>query len=289
MILIGIPLIILLVLLWQLVPRLEGQAPAVTVLGFKSAVGAAADFTLVASDDQSGLRKVWAALLVDGQEHVLTTYEPAETETAPPAEKRLAISIEPAKMHLPDGPAVLRIGAWDHSWRNWGQGNHTYIEKRVTIDTRPPAVEVISRQHYLNPGGAALAVYRVPEDGVRHGVQVGQDFFPGYSGAFADPHLCLAFFALTHDQDRDVPVNIRAEDAAGNITKAGFYYHVKSKTFPDDRLTISDSFLRRKMPEFSGVSGDSPVDKFIRINSEMRRENNATIRSLCRQTEAKLL
>ena len=289
LILIGVPLILLLVLLWQLLPRLEGQAPAVTFLGFNSAVGAAADFTLVVSDDQSGLRKVWAALLVDGQEHVLTTYESAETETAPSVEKRLTVSIEPARMHVPDGPAVLRVGAWDHSWRNWGQGNHTYIEKPVTIDTRPPAVEVISRQHYINPGGAALAVYRVPEAGVRHGVQVGQDFFPGYAGAFSDPHICLAFFALAQNQDRDVPVYVRAEDAAGNVAKAGFYYHVKTKTFQEDRLAISNSFLRRKMPEFSGVTGESPLDKFIRINSEMRRENNATIRSLCRQTEAGLL
>lgn len=283
--LVGLALVILLVILWQLLPRLEGQPPEVNLSGFNSALGVSADFSLTVSDDKNNIRKVWVALLADGQEHVLTTYDQSQSEARPSAEKRFEVTIEPAKMHLSDGPAILRIAAWDNSWRNWGKGNQVYLEKEVVIDTRPPEVEIISRHHYINPGGAGLAVYRVKEPDVRHGVQVGDDFFPGYAGAFEDEHICLAFFALAHDQDRDKPFYVRAVDRAGNASRAGLYYRIRSESFQEDRLRITDSFLRRKMPEFSEFSDLSPLDKFIRINSEMRQKNNQKVQSLCRETD----
>ncbi|MDX9818596.1 MAG: M23 family metallopeptidase, partial [Desulfococcus multivorans] len=70
---------------------------------------------------------------------------------------------------------------------------------------------------------------------------------------------------------------ISAADRAGNISKAGFYHHIRSKTFKTDLIQLSDNFLAQKMPEFDDslfkTPPTSPVDKFLAINREIRSAN----------------
>ncbi len=286
--LVGILILILGVVFWQMLPRLEGGEPTVAFEGFNAHMGVSSDFSLVVTDKESGLRKVWVALLADGREQVLKTYECGETKGGAVFKKRFEITVEPAKLHIAEGSAVLRIAAWDDSWRGWGKGNRQYIEKQVTIDTTQPEVEMISRQHYISRGGACVAVYRLTEPEITHGVQVGDDFFPGHAGALGDPHICLAFFAVSHDQKKNVPIFVKAVDRAGNTTQVGSYFSIKSKVFKEDEIRISDAFLQRKMPEFTGVlpEASSLIDKFIHINSDLREKNNDRIRALCRHSES---
>ncbi|ABW66322.1 peptidase M23B [Desulfosudis oleivorans Hxd3] len=266
-------------------PRLEGKAPVVAFSDFNPAIGTSSSFTVSVSDDKSGLRHVWMALLVDGREVVLAD----ESYTAPVSEKDFNLTIEPGAMDLPDGPALLRISVTDNAARNWLKGNLTYLEQAVTIDTRKPDVSVISRQHYVNQGGAGLVVYRVAEPGTTHGVLVGDNFFPGHQGVFSDKTLCLALFAVDHRQGKDTPLLVSATDAAGNTAKTGFYYLIKPKTFPKDVLTISDTFLNLKMPEFDlPEEPASLLDKFVTINSAERKRNVEKIVSLCRTSDSAL-
>jgi hypothetical protein len=191
------------------------------------------------------------------------------------------IVLEPKKIGISDGEAVLKISVRDYSWRNWWKGNIAYIEKTIGIDTHPAQIEVLSQAHNVTQGGAGLIVYRLSETCPKSGVVVGDNYFPGMSGYFQDPLMMLCLFALRHDQDVDTPMSLEAVDAAGNQSKSGFYHHIRKGQFKTDRIDITDSFLNWKLPEFDMAGGEgadgTPVEKFLKINREMRADNYDTI------------
>jgi murein DD-endopeptidase MepM/ murein hydrolase activator NlpD len=188
-----------------------------------------------------------------------------------------------------EGEALLRTGVWDFSYRGWLSGNQTYEERKVLIDTRPPVIEVLSRAHNLNQGGSGLVVYRVSEPSPVSGIHVGESFFPGRAGFSEDDNLYLAFFPFAYSEDPGAEIWLTAEDRAGNRGQAGLEYHVNAKRFKNDQIALSDSFLKRKLPEFSRFldawPSAAPIDQFLKVNHELRRENHETLKEACRQSD----
>jgi murein DD-endopeptidase MepM/ murein hydrolase activator NlpD len=280
---------------WFLWGRLEREKPAINLNLHSLHLGKVQELTLAVSDSKSGLRKLWVGLLKDGQDTVL--YD----EKFPSAgffkggkvhETSVKIQIEPAVLGLADGEAILRTVVSDYSWRDWWKGNKTYTEKKVVIDTRPPEIEVLSRAHNINRGGAGLVIFRTSETCSQGGVQVGDSFYPGHTGFFNDPNVYLAFIALGYQQDTDTVISLNVADLAGNQTKSGLNYHLRRKVFRRDRLNITDGFLKKKMPNFSSqISQDtnsSLVDKFLKINRDLREANYRKVVEVCRNTGSKM-
>jgi murein DD-endopeptidase MepM/ murein hydrolase activator NlpD len=275
--------------------KLEGTGPAVSMEGLDAAVRAAHDLRLNVSDPESGIRSVNISLVQGEKTAVLFDESYPAINFIVGGEvfdKSLAVTIEPKKQGLSDGDALLRLIANDYSWRNWWQGNRTVIERPVRIDFRPPRVEVLSRQHNINQGGAGLVVYKLSEACPEHGVQVGDNFFQGYALA-GDPEGRLAcLFALDYRQGKGTEVFLSAKDSAGNQSKAGFYHHIRAKKFKKDLIRLSDGFLARKMPEFeyslSGTPPATPVDKFLSVNQDLRRANAEAFQKMTRDSEGTL-
>ncbi len=283
--LILILMIVVIVAVWSF-PRLEKEAPTIVFDGLTPAMGVLSEFSVRVADQKSGLKNVSVTLLADGKDHVLADFTGAGAGAQAVRSRQFDIRLEPKKMGVPDGKVLLRVLAQDYSWTGFLKGNRTYLEREVVIDTEKPEVEVLSRQHYINQGGAGLVIYRIFEPDMVHGVMVGDHFFPGYAGQFADKNICLAFFAVAYDQPADTRLLVSVTDQAGNTARAGFYYLIKAKSFAKDRITIPDSFLNAKMPEFDvSQAGAQGIDKFKMINSKMRASNNETIRSLCRRSD----
>ena len=288
-------LIIVVPAAWFLMTRLEGDAPKVEIDLLSLYLGRSQDISISVSDADSGLRQLWVGLLKDGKEIVL--YD----ETFPSAgffkggtanEASAKIPVAPLDLGFSDGDATLRLVVRDYSWRDWWKGNKTYVEKPVVIDTRAPGIEVFTNAHNINQGGAGLIIFRTSETCSQSGVQVGNNFFPGYAGHFKDPNIYLAFFALGYEQGRDTPIHLTAVDQAGNQGKSGFNYHIRRKKFRKDRINISDGFLNKKLPEFdSFLARDSKmpaVDRFLAINRGLRQANYQKIVEVCRNTDNKL-
>ena len=285
--------ILLVPVLWLLLVRLEGQKP---VIGFELAspyIGKSNEFSVSLEDKKSGLRKIWIAVIKNGKEVVLVD------EALPSAgilsggevkNKTLNITFEPAKFEFTDGKAIIRLAVWDYSWRGWWKGNQVYIEENLIIDTRPPEIEVISRAHNVTQGGAGLVIYRISEDSHQSGVQVGDNFFPGHAGFFKDPRIQLAFIGLAYQQGRGTQIRVKAVDKAGNEAKAGINHHIRKKTFKNDKIRISDRFLNWKVPELeneiTAEANASPVEKFIKINRELRQANYQQLNGLVEKTTA---
>ena len=273
---------VVLSLLVFVLTKFEGETPSLQLEGAIDHIGASHTLKGFASDQKSGLRRVWIALIQGGKETVLfdQTFPSrgflrgGEVQSVP-----FSLDIKANELGLVDGEALLRTAAWDFSYRGWWKGNQAYGEYEVVIDTHPPVVDVLSRTHNVNVGGSGLSVYRLSEPCSVSGIQVGRTFFPGYTGFSSDPDLFIAFFALPYDEQPDVEIWATATDRAGNTGRAGMNYHVNAKRFKRDKIVLSDSFLKRNMPEFSrllspGAQSAPLIDRFLAINNGLRKANH---------------
>lgn len=284
-------------LVWMVVARLEG-GPPVVVLDAPSPwyLGKTAEVALELSDPKSGLRRFSATLTKDGKETVLAESEFPATGFLSLSNSRketARLRIDPGALGLSDGKAVLRVMVWDRSWRNWWHGNAAELKREVVIDTKPPVIEVVTREHYLNQGGTGLVVYRLSEECPRSGVRVGSNFFPGYSGYYTDRSLQIAFFALGHQQGPGTEIVLEAADPAGNAAAGRFYHHIRKKAFKKDRLTVSNEFITQILPEFQPLLPNNPgatlKDRFLYINRDQRRLDYEKMVELTRRTHTMVL
>jgi murein DD-endopeptidase MepM/ murein hydrolase activator NlpD len=284
-------------LIWFAVTRLEGEPPSVALdLPSPFYLGKSVELAVGVADPKSGLRRFRAVISKAGKEVVLADAD-FPTSGFLGLEKvrseELKLKIDPAAMGLSDGKGVLRVVVADYSWRNWWHGNVSDIQKEIVIDTKPPVIESLTQQTYVNQGGAGLAVYRLSEPCPASGVRVGSVFFPGYSGYYADPAICIAFFALNHLQGAGTEISLEATDPAGNSTRSRFPYFFRKKTFKKDTLTVNDGFINQILPEFHALLPAKPnatlKDKFLFINRDLRQANYRSIVETTRKSEPAML
>ena len=219
---------------WMMLTRLEGTNPAVVLEPASLSLGLSQEITITATDAKTGLRKAWIGLLKDGKETVLFQKDypsPGITGSKRVVQDTFSVRVEPKKLGITDGKAVLRLALWDNSWRSWMKGNKAYVEKDVTIDTVPPRIRVLTRFHNISQGGAGLVIYSLTEPCPRNGVYVGDSFFAGYSGNFSDKRIHMAYFALDYSQGPKTEFYITAADAAGNSSRSGFPHYVRQRSF----------------------------------------------------------
>jgi len=287
--LIGVPLV------GAVLIRMEGEAPQLEVDLVANSIGALQTLPISVTDDKSGIRMLWVAIYKDGRETVLfqeTLPSKGFARGGDQFTKSYNIVIEPAKAGLSDGKALLRVVARDHSWRHLGHGNKVYLEQEIVIDTIAPQINLVSHVHNISLGGAGLVLYRLSEACPVSGIVVGDRFYRGYSGPFADKTVHLAFMALAHDHAPDTEIYVKAVDSAGNTSHKGFHLYIKKRSFKKDVIRLSDGFFRRKLPEFQNVIpadvGASPVDRFLYVNRDLRVLNYQAVGELVQKTDPEI-
>jgi murein DD-endopeptidase MepM/ murein hydrolase activator NlpD len=201
---------------------------------------------------------------------------------------------------LEAGPLTVRVIAVRpvlFGLREIGSSATHEVEVRLT----PPQVGVASQFHHINHGGSEMVVYRVRPPDVESGVRVGDYEYRGYPAAGAgiegaDAGLRVAFFALMWDQDVKTPISLYARDEVGNEARASFDYRVFPKTFRKSRISLSDRFLEKVVPEIlynsTELKVDDPSDllaSFLQINRELRRQNNMQIAAMAHETTPEIL
>lgn len=272
-------------------PSIKAEMPALSM-----AIGPSKNIMISVSDEKRGLRKTLIAIVKDGKESVLVDKEYPSggfLGSGKVNQDNISLSLEPKKLGLADGKAVLKMVAWDYSWQRWWNGNITTVEKEVIIDTKRPDISVLSGIQNVNQGGSGIVIYSLSEPCENNGVYAGGNFFPGYSGFFNDKNIYMSFFALDQSKGPGTEIFIEAVDNAGNSTRRGFQTFIKAQVFKKDSINISDGFLSSKMPEFDAEiiqdSKTSLSDKFLKVNRDLRAENYKKITELVKNTEKTLL
>jgi len=258
--------------------------PTLAVSPESGPVSAKSSLQLAVADGGAGLRSLVVTASQNGRTLTLLSRDYPEGTAA--AEETLTLVGD----GLQDGPVELQLTAADRAYLGFGQGNLATQTFSYSIDNKPPQVGVLSVQHNINQGGSALVAYTVSEEVSLTGVRVGDRLFPGHrqpSGVY----LCLFAFPWDMDPAAFVP-RVVAVDAAGNERAAGIYYHLIPRSFPTDRINISDQFLANKIvPDFQHFfpATTDPLQLFLKVNSELRSQNLAKILGYGSQTAAERL
>jgi murein DD-endopeptidase MepM/ murein hydrolase activator NlpD len=267
--------------------RWEGQPPQIMFSQDFKALGRAPSVKLTVEDPGTGLKHVSIHLKQNSQDVVLAD-EALNKEKSKTYDvgKLITDKYKPA-----DGPASLTVTASDNSLRHLFSGNRTDLNKDFTFNTKPPQLEVLEGQHYINQGGSECVVYRVSDNVETSGVQVGDHFFRGYK---VDKNVRFALFALEYDWPADMPLKVVARDAAGNETTAEFWHKVFPKKFRVRDIPLEDSLIQKVVPEIMSHTpsvkdqGD-PVKNFVEINSNVRRQDHAKIAELAKNSPGEFL
>ena len=284
---------------------IAGQAdpPAIEIVEPDGLVGQTGDLEVVVQVPGAMLTSLDVVLLQDGEPipvFRLPGDDPGLLERQGDA-VRLARPIGKRDLPLLEaGPLMVRVTAVRpvlFGLRQLASSASREVEVRLT----PPQVGVRSQFHYVNHGGSEMVVYRVNPPDVSSGVRVGEYEYPGFpaSGAGvegADPNLRVAFFALLWDQPVDTPISLYARDDVGNESHSTFDYRVFPKNFRQSRITLNERFLQKVVPEILYNSQELKVEdssdllaSYLRINRDLRRQNNARIAAMVESTAPQLL
>jgi murein DD-endopeptidase MepM/ murein hydrolase activator NlpD len=280
----GALIIILAVLLlagggFWLAPRFEWYKPEIKITPDTDVIGLG-NLTIEASDRGSGLRIFSASLHSAGNDFPLIS---EQYDHAVPR-KNFTVALSSKLAGLKEGPAVLRVSARDGSLWSFFRGNEASIQKNLTIDITPPALELIADDRYVNFGGVGAIVYKTSGDAVRTGVKVGNHFFPGHRGQIKDhTDYLLAFFAHPYDVAEDQRAVLAASDRAGNTREMRLVYELKNVKYKKSTIPISDEFIAAKVAPLLtdvGARQGSAKDIFIKVNHDLRKENDEKIRTI---------
>lgn len=241
------------------------------------------DLTLTLRDKKSGIRSV--TVTVKKNSHSLVVLDSAFIDGR--REQRVTFNLKDAG--LKDGAFDLEVRTADTSLAGFGKGNTTTRVYPMRLDTQPPRVSVKSMPPYVRRGGTGSILYSVNEDVERTGVKVGDLYFPGFKQPSGD-YLC--FFAFPHflTMAQYAP-EITAVDLSGNAMASRLVIRPLDRVFRHDNINISESFLASKMPEFEqDVPGElSPLERFLKVNNELRASNEQKLLEIGRDTAPAML
>jgi murein DD-endopeptidase MepM/ murein hydrolase activator NlpD len=198
------------------------------------------------------------------------------------AVERMEGVLNAEQLGLREGDALLIVKAEDWSWRRWFDGNSGWLQIPLTVDLTKPRIAIETGQTYVERGGAGAVVYSVKEETQRDGVQVGDAFFTGHPFP-RDPKRRVALFAIPRDVAPSPRVAVIAVDLAGNEGSASWPVALDEREFDDVRIELSNTFLQvkvRDLAEAVGVKEEDELTAFRKINSEIRAQNEQTIREL---------
>lgn len=279
-ILILLSIIVIITLIFFLMNYIEWYAPEVKI-DLKSKYAGNKPIKIEITDKGRGLRYYDVKLQQNNGEILLGRNDYLE----PIYRDDIQIDINSKKYPLNDGPAKLIVEAGDRSLLNFLHGNVTVETRDIVIDTKPPTLGIVSTEHYINHGGSGLVIYQTSDDSVSSGVRIGKNEFPGYKAHFRNNDVYLCFFAFPYYEDPNDNIIVYSTDAAGNSTQQSFFYKLKPIEYKKSTITVSDQFIDTKMrPLLQDSNVKDPIEVFLKVNSELRKQNNEKIAEITRKT-----
>jgi murein DD-endopeptidase MepM/ murein hydrolase activator NlpD len=283
-------------------PSLLG-APSIEIKSPEKYVGQSTPLEFFVEGPGSQFSKVEATLEQEGQATTVFSLDAAkagDAEVKQASADRLWIIRRIGRQTVPNlkaGPAKLTVTAARpvlYGLRDISTTTTRDLEVRL----EPPRVGVLSLHHFVNHGGAEFVVFRATPADVEAGVRVGgrtYHSFPGSSVGIADPAVRIAFFALSYDEDRNAPITVYARDVAANEVTAALERRVFPKPFAKSDIPIDDAFMQRVVPSIAqsspgaGIPTDNLLEGFLKINRDLRKQNNEQIAQFAQKTRPEML
>ena len=276
-----------------------GPAPEVTIRPALPAIGRATQVAITVAEPKRGFAATKIEL-VQGDQVTLLADEKLPTlvgwklwgERTGQRDWNVEVG-KTAQPALAEGEATIRVTARPApGWLR--KGKPVVAETALPVRLTPPALEVLSTQHYVAQGGCEVVLYRVGATSVRDGVEVGDWFFPGSplpGGAAGEK---FALFAVPYDQGDASQVRLVAADEVANARSATFVDQFFAQPPRADRIELDTPFLERVVPEILANATDlkdqgNLLANYLQINRDLRRANNAELRGLAGRSKPEFL
>lgn len=259
------------------------EGPIIAITPDTGRISPNQDITVTLTDADSNIKSV--TVRVRKNSGALTLLERNFTNPSP----RQSITFNLKETGLRDGKFELEISAADTAFSGFGMGNRSTRVWDMRLDTQPPRINVRSTSPSIRRGSSTAFAYSVSEEVSTTGVEVGDLFFPGYRQPDG-LYYCFIAFPLDVPANRFTPV-IMARDLAGNETRSRLLVHAQERNYRSDKLTISDKFLSDKAQVFAELVPEQLTDleRYIKINNEVRLQNEAVLRRLAEQSSPTML
>ncbi len=264
-------------------------SPVIVLPASITAIGQATPVTIQVSD-RHGVRKV--AVMVEQNGSVF----PVGEATRPSRRIRWQRNVPDSTWNftagaksapqLKDGKARLIVEATSNDFR----GKTAHLEREIMVVTRPPMVSVDSDQHYLYLGMAELVTFNPSGYWTDAGVRVGNERFRAWPMPGGKPGYFSLFAYAWNTREGTAPL-VYAANPGSEVT-GSMVYEFPKREQPKYRvrdLQLDDKFIQKVVNELDPNGTGDMVERFVRINSEMRRANNKVLSDLRFKTEPKFL
>ncbi len=260
-----------------------GPLPAVEIRGEPRAIGRSTPLEVVASAAGRGLAGLRVEVEQGGKAQVVAR---REHRPLPPwsfwgegtHSDKLTVDVGGKGVPgLVGGDAVVRVVA-DRAATWLRHPAPAVKEIRLPVRLTPPALALLSSQHYVAQGGSGVVVYRAGATASRDGVRAGACFFPGSPLPGGGKEDRLALFGVPWDLDDPANLRLVAEDDAGNAAELAFVDRFFPKPPARDTIALDDSFLGKVVPEILGQTPGledrgSLLANYLEINRDLRKRN----------------
>ncbi|MGH9521962.1 MAG: M23 family metallopeptidase, partial [Terriglobales bacterium] len=247
-------------------PIVELAAP-VTALGQSTPVS-------VHVRDPHGVRAIKATIEQNGSSFPLFEESQPSTDADQTVNFTAGVKTTP---QLRDGKVKLIIEATSNDLlRKTGR-----VERDLTVVTQPPSVTADSDQHYLYLGMADLATMTVSGSWTEAGVRVGDQKFRAWPLPGGKPGM-FSLYAFAWNMPPGTAPLVYASNGEVEATSPLVVQFPKKEQphYTTHDLQISDAFMNKVINELDPNGAGDPVQRFVKINSEMRRANNQTLADL---------
>jgi murein DD-endopeptidase MepM/ murein hydrolase activator NlpD len=158
----------------------------------------------------------------------------------------------------------------------------------IDVITRPPGVSTDGAQHYIHQGGSELVAF-TPSGywsaaGVHAGYATSRSFpKPGGGG------MRFSLFAFPWDVPATTEPLVFVRNAAGTEVTAPFATKIFPSKFRKRDIELTDKLIDKVVGELDPSGTGDKLERFLKINREMRKENNKTLSDLRLKTAEKFL
>ena len=264
-------------------------SPVVSLPASLTALGQATPVSVHVADPH-GIRKVAVLVEQNGAEYkVGEATQPAQRFHWPrnvaAADWNFTVGAK-STPQLKDGQARLVVEATSNDFR----AKTSRIERDVIVVTRPPMLSVDSDQHYLYLGMADLVSFNVSGYSTEAGVRVGDQKFRAWPMPGGKPGF-FSLFAYAWNMPAGTAPLVYAANPGTEVT-GSMVYQFPKKEQPRYRvrdLQLDDAFVQKVVNELDPNGSGDMVERFVKINKEMRIANNKTLSDLRFKTEPKFL
>jgi murein DD-endopeptidase MepM/ murein hydrolase activator NlpD len=272
-------------IIWFIYGNIDWYAPALSLKPEATVLGARTDFVVKAEDRDTGIRDLRVTVRQDGQEkEVLARTFPAPSlwgfgsKGSRTAVTELPFTVDAKALGLKEGKAVLAVQAHDYSWRNHFQGREATLTREVDVDLVPLKVTFLGVSHLLKPGGSGLILYRLNKTAKESGVAVGGCFYRG----FPNPRGKAEEYVVLFPVGEAAAVELVARPLVGAAAaRQRLSLSLKPRKWRHDRLELSDSFLQKVAAEFPSRNPGGPLEAYLEVNRELRKQNHEKVRQVC--------